>query len=597
MKNVISPGSSILVIDDNAVILVVVRRILEDKYSVHVASSAKEAYIIMEEMTPDLILLDLEMPEIDGFGFLEILRNNPKWDDIPVLFLTGIYDSKREQKALEMGAAEYIQKPIVDGILLKRVQFHLELQQYRKKLEEMVTSRTEELLKTQEELRITAETAKEALQIKSSFHANMSHEIRTPLNSIMGFSEMALANATSKESEEYILKTKESTVLLLRLINDILDISKIEAGKMEIENISFCPGNVISSCQKMISPQIVEKGLSFTVNADDFIKKQHMLGDPVRLYQAILNLLSNAVKFTWNGNIILTALVTGMADGKAILRFIVEDSGIGISEAQMTRIFEPFVQINVERSDIREGNGLGLSIAKGIVEMMGGELTVESKLGIGSKFTIEIAFEVTESESLFDVVFGESDPGNIEKPQFCGDVLVCEDNMYNQQVIAEHLKRVGLTCVIAGNGLEGLNIVIERVKKKMKPFDIILMDLHMPVMDGFEATARINALGMGTPIIALTTNIITSDINDYKRSGLMDCLVKPFQTWDLWRCLLSFLTPDTKKPTVEEPVETSAKIKRGVLIVDDEKSNIMTLSHYLRDEYSIYVTRDSGKES
>ena len=713
MENDITLNSDILVIDDSAVVLAVVKKILDSRYKVRIAQSAKEAYKRLENKIPDLILLDLEMPEVNGFDFLETIINTPEWKDIPVIFLTGIDDRKKEEKALELGAVEYILKPISEGILLKRVHFHLELQLFQKHMEELVNSRTQELLETQKELEVAAETAKEALRVKSTFLANMSHEIRTPMNSIMGFSEIALDTEIAPETRGYLQKIKESTILLLRVINDILDISKIEAGKMEIECISFCPSNVISNCQTMITQQMNERGLKFTIIIDDDLKDMQLLGDPVRLYQAVLNLLSNAAKFTRMGTISLSALLVSSDEKNALVRFEVEDSGIGMTEEQLKRAFEPFVQIDSETTRAITGTGLGLPITKSIVELMGGKLTAESKLGVGSKFCIEINFPITDTESLFDDVFGDTIPGSIEKPHFEGEILICEDNRLNQQVILEHLSRVGLECEIAENGLEGLKLVMERMKAKKKPFDLILMDMQMPVMDGLEATARINALGVGTPIVALTANVMTTDLEKYRRNGLMDCIGKPFQTWDLWRCLLSFLMPVSKtrvnqktlnksdtelwerlqssfpgenrgkikkvrssietgdlkharllvhtlksnaglirehrlqelaamveqmiedeqiedigphinhleselkmvldrlkvlngkslkpaqeiqsdeKPKMPESNEPVKDNRKGILIVDDEKSNIIALTHFLRDDYSVFVTRDS----
>jgi len=536
----------ILVIDDSAVVLGIVKRILEKRYNVRIAQSAKNAYLLIEEELPDLILLDLEMPEIDGFMFLESIISNPDWKDIPVIFLTSADDRKKEERALELGAVEYILKPISEGVLIKRVHFHLELRYYHKKLEDMVASRTEELLRTQEELRKVAETAKEALRVKTTFLANMSHEIRTPMNSIMGFSELALEKNIDIDTRNYFLKIKDSTILLLRIINDILDISKIEAGKLYIECISFNPGNVLSNCETMVLPLIEEKELEFIAEIDESLTSMQTMGDPVRLYQAILNLLSNAAKFTKSGFVKLSASLLNSDDENATIRFEVEDSGIGMTEEQTASVFEPFVQVDSNSTRAQDGTGLGLPITKNIVELMGGTLSVESTPDVGSKFSIELTFPVTDADSLFDDVFGPNVPSDIEKPIFKGEVLVCEDNRMNQQVIREHLSRVGLDCVIGDNGLEGLKIIMKRMKEGKPLFDLILMDMQMPVMDGFEATARINALGTGIPIVALTANVMSTDIENYKKSGLWDCIGKPFQTWDLWRCLLGVLEPVTK---------------------------------------------------
>jgi len=715
MEKDITIDSNILVIDDSALVLAVVSNILGKLYNVSTAQSAGEAYSMLEKTIPDLILLDVEMPETNGFEFMQTITANPKWKDIPVIFLTGAADREKEEYALELGAVEYLLKPIVEGILLKRVNFHLEMQRFKKQMNELVESRTEELLKTQKELEIAIESARKDLMVKSSFLANMSHEIRTPMNSIMGFSEIALDTEPNPETRGYLQRIKESTILLLRVINDILDISKIEAGKLDIENISFGVSSVINSCQTMISQQLNEKGLRFTIHIDDQLRDMQLLGDPVRLYQAILNLLSNSAKFTRKGTVSLSALLMKSDDETAVVRFVVDDSGIGMTDEQLEFAFEPFAQINTDSTRPNVGTGLGLPITKSIVELMGGKLIATSRPGIGSKFSIEIEFPITDTESLFDDIFGDTISDNVERPHFKGEVLVCEDNRLNQQVILEHLNRVGLECEIAENGLEGVKIVMERMKANQKPFDLILMDMQMPIMDGIEAAARINALGVGTPIVALTANVMTTDLQNYRRSGLMDCIGKPFQTWDLWRCLLSFLMPvsktrvnkktinkkdnellirlqlnfpeenhnrinelkdalnlgDYKKARllahtlksnaglirehrlqelaaiVEKMVEenkidaiaphlnhleselrmvldrlkiintamadedndetpessdksetdgsadTAVEDKKRILIVDDEKSNIIALIHFLRDEYSIFVTRDS----
>jgi len=598
----ITVNSDIIVIDDSKVILTALKDILGGIYNVRAAQSAKEAYDLMQEKIPDLILLDLEMPEINGIAFFESIKTNPEWRNIPVIFLTSIDDRKKEETALGLGAAEYILKPIVAEILLKRVHFHLELAIYRRSLEKLVSSRTEDLLKTQEELQRAVNTAKAALRDKTTFLANMSNEIRTPMNNIMGISEAALEGDISPEMRGYFTGINDSTRVLLRVINDILDLSKIEAGKMEMENVSFSTESVIRNCQMMVSNQIEDKGLKLDIHIDNSLKEKQLLGDPVRLYQSILNLLSNAIKFTEKGTISFSVKQIGSGNEFAPLRFDIKDTGIGIPEEQLESIFEPFVQVGKEHSKVDAGTGLGLPITKSIVELMGGTLTVESTLGEGSTFSIEIKLPITKEDSLFDDVFGEALSENSDQPVFNGEVLVCEDNLMNQQVIREHLKRVGLESVIAENGLEGLRIVIDRMKKEKKPFDLILMDTQMPVMDGFEATARINALGTGTPIVAMVANVMVKDLEDYIRNGFLDCIGKPFQTWDLWRCLLSFLMPvkssgitsaESTEQLQDDIDDTGPDNKKRILIVDDEKSNIIALAHFLRDEFSVFVIRDS----
>jgi len=383
-----------------------------------------------------------------------------------------------------------------------------------------------------------AETANRA---KSEFLANMSHEIRTPMNSIMGFAELALdtpENSVTPQVREYLCKIKDSTKWLLNIINDILDISKIESGKLELEHVPFSLEEVFSRCQSVILPIIKEKGLELSVYAEPFIGKK-LLGDPVRLYQALMNLLSNAVKFTNSGIIKFSSTAKSSNNGNITVYFEVKDTGIGMNTEQINKVFAPFIQADSSTTRNYGGTGLGLSITKNMVELMGGKLGVISSPGNGSTFSFEIVFDtinVSEESN------GSSKPDLLEKPQFDGLVLICDDNPMNQMVVCEHLAQVGLKTVVAENGKIGVEMVQERIQKGEKPFDLIFMDMFMPVMDGMEASAKIIALNTGSPIIAMTANIMTSDLENYKKHGMSDYIGKPFTSQELWSVLLKYLT-------------------------------------------------------
>jgi CheY-like chemotaxis protein len=224
------------------------------------------------------------------------------------------------------------------------------------------------------------------------------------------------------------------------------------------------------------------------------------------------------------------------------MRFEIKDSGIGMTEEQIRKVFDPFMQAETGTTRKYGGTGLGLAITKTIVEMMGGELAVESTPGIGSKFSFDLTFDTVDitDDDLFEkkIVFNE-----IEKPTFEGEILLCEDNAMNQQVIREHLARVGLKTAVADNGKIGVEMVRSRMEKGEKQFDLIFMDVHMPVMDGLEASAKIIELNTGIPIVAMTANIMSNDREIYKMSGMHDCVGKPFTSQELWRCLMKYLTP------------------------------------------------------
>ena len=393
----------------------------------------------------------------------------------------------------------------------------------------------------EEELRKAAEAAQAASVAKSTFVANTSHEIRTPMNSIIGYSELALDDTnTPMKTREYISRILDNSKLLLHIINNILDISKIEAGTLELESIPFNIHEIFSHCHTTIMPMANEKNLMLHFYAEPTVDKL-LIGDPVRLIQALVNLLSNAVKFTHSGMVKISAIIEEQSDDKYTLRFEVRDSGIGMAKDEIDKIFMPFMQTDVSYTRRYGGTGLGLPITRSLVEAMGGVLRVESVPKIGSMFSFSITFnsiDAPEGKSYSEPILG-----NIPKPLFRGEVLVCEDNVMNQGVICDHLKKVGLVPVLANNGLEGVEMVRERRRKKEKPFELIFMDVHMPVMDGIEAATIIGKMNTGTPIVAMTANVMVSDQDSYKASGMRETVSKPFTTQVLWRCLLRYFTP------------------------------------------------------
>ena len=391
----------------------------------------------------------------------------------------------------------------------------------------------------EDELLKAMEASVAASASKTAFLANMSHEVRTPMNSIIGFAELALDGEIPSKTGDYLNRIIDSAKWLLHIINDILDISKIESGKIELDNAPFDLEYIISCCQSVILPSANEKGLELLFYVEPPGGKK-LLGDSVRLYQVLMNLLSNAIKFTISGKVELSAAIKSSDDESVTVCFKIKDSGIGMTSEQMKRIFEPFMQADSSTTRNYGGTGLGLAIAKNFVELMGGELAVESELGAGSTFVFELCFKTIDMPADAPDHIGLN---TVKKPSFKGLIMVCEDNHMNQQVICEHLARVGLQTVVAENGRIGVEMVQERALKGLKPFDLIFMDMFMPVMNGIEAAAKIVALDTGTPIVAMTANIMTSDIEAYKENGMTDFVGKPFTSQELWHCLLKYLAP------------------------------------------------------
>jgi len=401
----------------------------------------------------------------------------------------------------------------------------------------MDITETKNILAEAEKHRDAAEAANQA---KSAFLANMSHEIRTPMNSIIGFSELALDAAISPITREYLARITNSAKLLLQIINDILDISKVESGNIELETIPFSLRVLLSYCKDAIMPRAVGKNIDLQFYAESSFGKI-LLGDPTKLRQILLNLLSNAVKFTDAGSVKLTVSIKNETKEDVTLHFEVKDSGIGMTPEQSIKILEPFAQADVSTTRKYGGTGLGIPLTKKLIELMGGKLDIESELGTGTTISFELTLSTTDIEP------ATSEAGNavkeLNKPTFKGEVLVCEDNRMNQRVIIDHLHRVGLNVEIAENGHEGIVKVQERFDKDMKPFDLILMDIHMPVMDGMEAASKIIQMGTGTPIVAMTANIMADDREVYKKTGMDGYVGKPFTSQELWRCLLKYFTP------------------------------------------------------
>jgi len=528
-----SNQKKIIIVDDNAANLAVGRNLLKSYYEVFPVPSAAKLFDVLEKFIPDLILLDVNMPEMNGYEAIKLLKANERFADIPVIFLTAKSDEESELEGFDLGAADYVTKPFSGPLLLRRIASQLLLEQQKQDLivsHDALQDYAENL-----ELKVREKTA-----AKTIFLANMSHELRTPMNSIVGFSELALDDDISLRTRGYLAEILESSEWLLHIINDILDITSIESGKIEMNEVVFDLYEVIEDCKKMFLTKATEKGLMLNFYSDPSLKNS-LIGDPARLRQVLINLLSNAVKFTSSGVVEFQMDVKGIEDDTAILFFEVKDTGIGMTSEQISIIYDPFTQVDSGNTKKYGGTGLGLTITKSIVEMMGGAIDLDSTPGVGSTFSFEAKFKIvkpdTETSEISGVFFGS------KRPTFDGEILLCEDNSMNQQVACEHLAKLGFKTVVAENGKIGVEFVRDRLAHKAKLFDLIFMDIHMPVMDGLEATEEILKLTTDIPILALTANIMPDDINMYLKTGMKECLGKPFTSHDLWSCLLRYLEP------------------------------------------------------
>ena len=389
-----------------------------------------------------------------------------------------------------------------------------------------------------EKAKINAESAtiiaENAVQAKQQFLSNMSHEIRTPMNAIIGFTKVVLKTDLTAKQKEYLTAIKMSGDALIVLINDILDLAKVDSGKMSFEAIPFKLELSISAMLHLFDTKIQEKNLELVKEYDKNIPEV-LIGDPVRLHQIILNLISNAVKFTSSGKITVSVRLVSENNEKATIEFMVSDTGIGIAENKLENIFENFQQASSGTSRLYGGTGLGLAIVKQLVEPQGGIIHVKSKIKEGSTFSFTLTFKKTNEEVNLEI-----EPEEINKEIRTVKILVVEDIPLNQLLMKTILDDLGFDRDIAENG----KIAIEKLK--INSYDIILMDLQMPEMNGFEATEYIrNTMKSKIPIIALTADVTTVDLAKCKAIGMNDYVSKPVNEELLYNKIISLV----RKPT------------------------------------------------
>lgn len=501
--------TKILIVDDVQLNLELMKEILSEKgYQVATAINGRSAIAKAKAHKFDLILLDLVMPDIDGFEVCSILKSNQLTQDVPVIFLTANKENDNITKGFNLGAVDYIPKPFSREELLARVNLHLTLRKYQL-----------ELIHSKEMAEATAKS-------KASFLANISHEIRTPMNGIIGMIDILKNTTLTTEQNEYVDIIGISGENLLMIINDVLDFSKIEAGQISFEHIRFDLYEEVNEVIKILKYKAKEKKLEFSCTISSEIP-HFLIGDPLRLKQVLINLCTNALKFTSEGYVHVAVSFVRIEGDKVRLNFEVKDTGIGISLENQSKLFKLFSQAEASTARKFGGTGLGLAISKNLVQMMEGDIKIISEEGKGATFYFDGVFGVSE-ESLQSV---KNQKVNFTCSVPKMKILLADDNAINQKVAMLNLQKFGHDILIANNGEEAVNIY------KTENPDLIFMDIKMPKVDGIEATMmirdfeKINNIVSPIPIVAMTANIHDEEL--CLKAGMNAYLSKPFNGKDL----------------------------------------------------------------
>jgi two-component system sensor histidine kinase/response regulator len=665
--------SCVLVVDDQPINIRMLYQALSDEHRVLQATSGERALNLCREESPDLVLLDVVMPGIDGLEVCRRLKADPQTRAIPVIFVTAHHDPADETRGLDAGAVDFIAKPISPAVVRSRVRTHLalarsnavlaatleatadgilvtdtigrvlaanhllsrmwampapaegddaapiidsmnsRLRQARlstdepppyhgqstftlelsdgrifechrsvleaggrgsgqvfsfrdvtarrlaeRSLAELNASLESRILERTRELELARRQADAANLAKSEFLSNMSHEIRTPMNSIIGLTYLAQRADPNPRLRDYLEKIGQSGQHLLGIISDILDFSKLEAGKLEIDLTDFTIASLMASVASQLGDGADRKGLMLVFETDPELARP-MRGDPLRLGQVLLNFAGNAIKFSDRGRVVVRARCLRRDDQGAQVRFEVSDNGIGMSEAQVDTLFQPFHQVDASTTRRYGGTGLGLAICRQLADLMGGEVGVESQLGEGSSFWLTL--RLSWGDRLEEGGREESDleaaarswaaaPSAEQRARIHGRrVLVVDDNQFNQQVATELLQQIGAHVTVAADGEEAV------ARLREETFDCVLMDMQMPVMDGLEATRAIRHLPAvsGVPIIAMTANARQEDRQRCLEAGMNDFLTKPVLAQRLYAMVSKWLPEVPATHEASEP--------------------------------------------
>ncbi len=589
---------NILIVDDRPENLLTLEGILESsQLNIIKARSGNEALGLLLENNVALVLMDVQMPGMDGFETAEIMRSSERTRHIPIIFVTAISKQRKHIfKGYETGAVDYLYKPLDLEILKSKISAFIELFKYKESLEQ-TTSKLQETVEQLHDAKIVAEAATIA---KSTFLASMSHEIRTPLNGIIGIAELGLMdkNLTPLQSERF-LDIKTSGQNLLEIINDILDISKIEAGKLELEEAEFSIREMIDKVFKIIDVFTQNKDISLVVDMDPQMPDV-LIGDQLRIRQVLTNLLNNAVKFTEKGFVRLKVELIDLIEEQIRLRFCVEDTGSGIPKEKQELLFEKYTQAEASTARKYGGTGLGLNIARKLVDIMGGKIEVESQQGKGSRFFFTINL-ITGAQTY--------DPGELKAtpPLKNNRVLLVTEH----KEINETLEKIFAFWKI--KMLSATNIDEALKKLAVNLFDVVFVDINERENKVDDVIAQIESAtaGAGTRLVFLNNKKANAKIDRLKKFKKYSFLNNPVLQRDLKDFFQGFTSQYRKSEAVKKVLEehktkglsATAQISLPfgdgieILVAEDQLINRKVITQFLeRKAWGVHAV-ENGKQA
>ncbi len=487
----------LLLIDDDPASLMVMNKVLKDFYRIYFATSGFQGIELVQKTPPELILLDMVMPGMDGIAVLNYLKSKVATRDLPVLFVTACNDTATETLALTSGADDFIHKPINQEVLKARVAHHLEkhrlrreIQRHRDQLEVQVKERTLSLS-------IAKEAAEAADRLKSAILSNINQEFRTPMTGILGMVGLARRRITDEKVQNYLISVEQSARQLLTTLTGLVDLAAAESNRLTLEPLPFRLFELINPLQAKYELIAKAKGLDIQFNLID--DDRRLVGDFLRIGQIFNQLVDNAIKFTSVGSINIKCQLKCYPDKSYWLHGEVIDQGTGIAQQDLRQIFDPFYQIDSSRTRQYEGSGIGLTLSKRLTEIMGGELTVNSILGVGSTFSLSIP--VTLDDSL--IVPNKDIPSSLRERHTEAAILVIEDDPFYGMLITELLRDAGLEIFNVKSSDDAVQ------EAEQRSFDLILVDLEMPDDSAIKIAEAIrnSPQQTGTPILALASSV------------------------------------------------------------------------------------------